>query len=330
MSQRLLALMMVLITFTAACQGSGGQTVAQAPSFSFTTASDYAQNSTTTLSLKKIAGAKVNFHLGLGDYSYVTPSNDATVDSWVSYARANMGNVPFVVLAGNHDHNIDRYVTDLPNPVAAVGTYGREYYFDYPSATPLARIIAIAPTQVPGDLYGWTYAAGTEHYNFLVNAIDTARAKGIAWVIVAMHEPCLTVQSTGCDGTTGQRLLNLLVEKKVDLVLGGHKHDIEVSKQLALGTDCPKITLTTVNPACIVNGTSSMSKGAGTVFATYSTAGVTPLTLVRSPAVTKSYFRAWMDSSTWGVAKFTLTSTMLSQTFLNAEGNFTDSFTIHS
>ncbi len=217
---------------------------------------------------------------------------------------------------------------NVPNPVGAVGSYGKEDYFDYPSGGPLARIIEIAPTQTSGDLYGWTYAKGTSHYTFLVNAIDSARAAHIPWVIVALHEPCLTVVDTKCSGTPGLSLVNLLVSKKVDLVLQGHKHDIEVSKQLALGTNCTAISLTTFNSACVVNGASSMKKGAGTVFATYSTAGFGTLTPVISPAVTKGYYRSWMTSSTWGVAKFNITATSLSEQFVSVKGSFNDSFSI--
>lgn len=306
-----------------------GRPAQAASSFSFSTASDYAQNSTATLSLQKAASLGVNFHLGLGDYSYIMPQTNATVDSWVNYAKPSLGNVPFVLLAGNHDHNAGRYVTDLPNKVGAVGSYGKEYYFDYPAGAPLARFVAISPTQTSGDLFGWTYAAGTSHYNFLVNAIDSARAAHIPWVIVAMHEPCLTAADTNCSGTPGLNLVNLLVSKKVDLVLQGHKHDVEVSKQLALNTTtCKSISLTTYNSACVVNGASSMKKGAGTVFATYSTAGFGSLSPITAPAVTKGYFRSWMTSSTWGIAKISITATSLSDQFVSVKGTYTDSFSI--
>ena len=57
-----------------------------------------------------------------------------------------------------------------------------------------------------------------------------------------MHYPCISASNSGCP--IGQPLFNLLLQKKVDLILGGHHHNYQRSKQLALapGT-CPSFVL---------------------------------------------------------------------------------------
>ena len=49
-----------------------------------------------------------------------------------------------------------------------------------------------------------------------------------------MHKPCITVGQYDCD--PGPDLFNMLVSKKVDLILSGHEHIYQRSHQLALGT----------------------------------------------------------------------------------------------
>src|SRR3989304_7982565 len=113
--------------------------------------------------------------------------------------------------------------------------YGYEYYFDYPSGTPLVRFI-LTTAGVTGAI-NYNYGAGSSHYNWVVDSINGARAAGIPWVVVGMHKQCLTVGSkTGCN--SGQALFDKLVDLKVDLILQAHDHVYERSKQLALGAAC--------------------------------------------------------------------------------------------
>jgi hypothetical protein len=91
-----------------------------------------------------------------------------------------------------------------------------------------------------------------------------------------MHEVCLTTGVSQCQ--IGEDINNLLIRKKVDLVLQGHDHAYFRSKQLAINsTTCPNVpsdsynsTTTKVGSAnlnCVVNdgSTGSYVKGAGTV-----------------------------------------------------------------
>ena len=55
-------------------------------------------------------------------------------------------------------------------------------------------------------------------------------------MVAGTHMPCLTIGVYACPA--GADVTNLLVSKKVDLVLNGHEHMYQRTKQLALGTGC--------------------------------------------------------------------------------------------
>jgi hypothetical protein len=222
---------------------SGGDYIqfqpSQSSSFSFTAGGDIGASSTSATTLDLIAKASSNFHLALGDLSYseITPES-----TWCSYVQSYVGSTfPFELISGNHEDGgdaqdglIDNFVKCLPDRLGAVGTYGKEYYFDYPASSPIARFIMISPDLIFKNGGQYDYSVGTTHYNWVANTIDAARAAGIKWVIVGMHKVCLTMGIMSCD--IGTDLLNLLISKKVDLILQGHEHSYQRSKQLALNT----------------------------------------------------------------------------------------------
>jgi len=293
-----------------------------AASFSFTAVSDYGQTSHTTTNLNYIATSGVSFNLGLGDLNY---NPNVTTDAWSTYAKSHLPtNFPFEIIAGNHDvAQIDTFAADLPDHIGAIsGTYAKEYYFDYPPGTPLARFILISPTSL------YNYSKGSAHYNWVAKTIDTARAANIPWVIVGMHQYCFVI-SASCKG---QALLDLLISKKVDLILQGHKRSYQASKQLALNpTTCPTLSTTNYNAECVVNATTNLTKGAGSVIVVTATGGQ-PLTSIDTTDPKTGYFRAWMGSNinqTWGVSNITISATQLTTQFVGTSGGtFSDSFTI--
>src|SRR5258707_11714154 len=241
------------------------------PSFTFTAGGDIGGNSSSSTALDLIAQSGSQFHLAIGDLSYseITPAS-----KWCSYVQSRVGSTfPFELLSGNHEEGgeiqdglIDDFVQCLPDRLGAVGTYGKEYYFDYPASSPMARFIMTSPglNFINGGSY--TYAAGTAHYNWVSNTIDNARAAGIKWIIVGMHKVCITMGVMPCD--IGTDLFNLLVSKKVDLILQAQDHDYQRSKQLALNsTTCTAISPATYNSNCVVNdgSTGNYTQGAGPV-----------------------------------------------------------------
>ena len=211
---RRLALGAVLLLVAATV---GSTTVLSAPDvraeteIHLTAAGDYGARAATDTVLQKVAQLDADAHLALGDLSYrdVVPET-----AWCAYVKARIGEgFPFELISGNHDSldvgdgMINNFSSCLPNQIpGVVGTYGREYYMDFPAGAPIVRVIQTAPTLTFED-GKWNYAVGDAHYNWLSNAIDDGRAKGAKWIIVTSHVPCLSVGEYNCPTTDFTNLL---------------------------------------------------------------------------------------------------------------------------
>jgi hypothetical protein len=311
----------------------------------FTVAGDYGGNSATTATLNGIATAAPDFNLAIGDLSYdqITPES-----AWCSYVRAHIPpSIPFEILAGNHEDfsqvsddvdgdgagggDIDQFTACLPDTMGATGQYGRQYYLDVPPQKPLARIIMTSPGLV-FDGATWGYTRGQPRYNWVSTAIDDARAQQIPWIIVAAHKPCLTSGFQPCG--PGRDLVNLLLDRKVDLLLYGHDHTYQRSQQLALSADCAAVDPRIFTPGCIVPEASdgSYTKGNGPVEVIVGTGGQ-GLTEINPASTIAPYFVAAMgkssDNASTGFFEVKLSEQQLSGGFhATAGGTFADSFTI--
>jgi hypothetical protein len=84
--------------------------------------------------------------------------------------------------------DIYAYLANCKKSINITGIDGFRYYFDYPSARPLARFIQIAPGVLGVASAYNTYGAGQEGFLWVQSQIDDARYKGILWVIVSMHK----------------------------------------------------------------------------------------------------------------------------------------------
>ena len=152
----------------------------------------------------------------------------------------------------------------------------------------------------------------------------------IPWVIVGMHKPCLSLGEYACE--PGTDIFNLLLDKKVDLVLTGHEHLYQRTHQLAKSAGCASIVPgTSVVSGCIADNDSNFAKGAGTIFATVGTGGIN-LRDVSASDPEAGYFAASSglnSNATWGSLNVVATSTTLNANFSRASGGtFTDSFRI--
>ena len=299
----------------------------------FSAAGDYAASANTTAVLNTVNALDDDLHLALGDLSYGTAGNE---QAWCDFVTSKVGpGYPFQLLSGNHESNgqngnINDFAACLPNQLpGAIGTYGRQYYVDVPAAAPLIRFVMISPglTFAPNQVYD--YSAGSSRYQWTAQAIDNARAAAIPWVVVGMHYPCISAGSYGCDG--GSDLFNLLLSKKVDLVLSGHEHTYQRTKQLGLSSGCPRLTPGTYDADCVSDPDSSLVKGAGTVAAIVGTGGHY-LYDINSSDSEIGYFAATAGANqnpTWGVLHVSATLDSLAAQFRRASGGtFADSFTI--
>src|SRR5690606_26929306 len=327
-----MAASVVLLGTTFFAVGGVQQAVPGEPAVHFTASGDFSTTPNSLSVMSSIGAIDPDLHIALGDLSYGTTGNE---QAWCDVVTARVGaGFAFELLAGNHESNgqngnINDFSACLPNQLPGlVGTYGRQYYVDVPADAPLVRYIMISPAlQYPDST--WSYQQGTPRYNWTASTIDSARSANIPWVVVSMHKPCFSIGAYNCDPGAG--LINMLVDKRVDLVLNGHEHLYQRTHQLATGPACTALVAGTVSTSCIADSDGIMVKGAGTVFATVGTGGA-PARDVNPADSEAGYFAAYSGANanpTWGSLEVTATATELSASFARASGGtFADSFVL--
>src|SRR6266498_5406073 len=328
----LLSVCIVLLILVFMSIGTKAHAISSA--FTFTAGGDYSANSATAAGLDLLPTTGTSFNLALGDFSYGQLVPEST---WCDYVKSHVGGTfPFELLAGNHEDDgpdglIENFATCLPDQLGNIhGEYAKEYYFDYPIAAPIARFILISPNLTFSNGQKYVYGAGTPRYSWLANTIDDARIAGLRWVIVGMHEDCLTMATKSCE--IGTDLMNLLISKKVDLVLQAHDHSYQRSKQLAVSTACPAVPVGTFDANCVVDDGSDdhYTAGNGTVFVLAATFGA-DLYDINTLDPEAGYFVRWMGLNSdprHGFMKYTVSEEGISAQFMGSTaGSFTDSFT---
>jgi len=307
--------------------------VSAATEVHITAAGDFGARATTAQVLDKTAELNPDAALALGDLAYEDLSPET---AWCDFVKARLGEgFPFELISGNHESlevnngSINNFASCLPNQVAgAVGTYGRQYYLDFPKINPLVRVIQVSK-DLTFESGKWTYSKDDARYKWLSDAIDSGRAKGAKWTVVTTHIPCLSVGSYGCP--TDHALYDMLVSKKVDLVLHGHEHSYMRTKQLRTGTaGCPTLTVGGFDPDCVVDSGNSLVAGAGTVFATVGTGGMDPRALNPSDPEAGYFAKTFglNQDPTTGLLDLRFTDSTLTAGFVATAGAGKDSFII--
>jgi PKD repeat protein len=316
----------------------GGTSSAEVPVFPavggevhVTAAGDYSSSAAASGVISRVGQLKPDLHLALGDLSYGATGAE---QSWCDFVTSRTGaGFPFQLLAGNHESNgfngnINDFAACLPNQLpGAVGSYGRQYYVDVPQQNPVARFVFISPGVLFSD-GNWDYSASSPRYNWTAAAIDGARSASIPWVVVAMHAPCISIGFYSC--IAGPDITNLLLSKKVDLVLNGHEHHYQRSKQLSAAVGCTGLQPGVYNSSCVRDGDNSLAKGAGSVFTTVGTGGV-PLRDVNTADPEAPYFAAYSGlnlNPSHGLLDMRFTATTLNAGFVATDGTFTDAFSV--
>ena len=230
--------------------------------------------------------------------------------------------------------NINNYVKHCPFTFDSsfTGDYGKQYYFDYPASNSLARFILVVPG-LAGSYLGkkidTNYSSNHPGYDFTVAAIDNARAKGIEWIFVAMHKNYISVMEKDNEVSTdpGNTFMTMLLNKKVDVILQGHEHGYERSKQLTtIPQTCPVLVPNQFNGACVVDSDDMLIKAAGTIIHVIGTGGRKLRTLDPNDSEYKYFAKA--DNTTYGFGKFVVTPGAVTFTFHASLGTMTDSYTI--
>jgi len=254
----------------------------------------------------------------------------------------------------------------LPGATPITGLEGIEYYFDYPASNPQMRFIYVSaaiiwstpvvnnsqtnPIRLPTgcskgpgcyDIWQglqWNYANDSsntnqdlDHYTWTKNAIDNARAGGIPWVFLMLHKNCLTDGSVHTNCESGSDIMNLAVQKKVDLFITGHEHNYERSVQLATNASCPSITSSFVQ-ACVASSDPSLyTKGAGTIILTIGTGGEGSYSCGGTGSWVIPQYFLQCQSTSFGFVQFTVTGGSfpnLTGSFDASTGSYSDTFSI--
>jgi hypothetical protein len=310
---------------------------ASAAVFQFSAAGDFGSWSGFEASLTELSTTAPDFAIALGDLSYGGESELA----WCQEFKRYFDDV--LVIAGNHDTaeppfvegDINAFASHCPYPLREpmVGEYGKQYYFDYPGGNPLARFVFLSPDIlfVVDDGERYEYAVGTPRYNWTRAAIDGARVAGIPWVIVAMHKNCIAAGDHPCE--IGTDLFNLLLDRKVDLILQAHTHHYARSKQLDLIPGrCTGIVLRTYLPGCVADDgfDGQYVQGNGPVLVIAGTGGrdIDPFDEGDPYA---GYFAAWQGAQLRDVGKGVVSIDVAADSLTmrtHLQTNFTDTFTI--
>ncbi|MDQ0824556.1 hypothetical protein QFZ60_000729 [Arthrobacter sp. B2I5] len=295
----------------------------------FTAAGDAGMEDGALAVLDKIRELGPDFNIQLGDLSYTHAPEQEFCDMVTSKLGSEL---PYELVAGNHESNgadghISNFIKCLPNKLEGLeGEYGKQWYVDIPRDDPLMRLIVVSPG-IDFDEDELDYSEGSKRWHWTKEAVEGAHAAAIPWTVVGMHTLCFSMGHYGCEA--GHELTELLLSKKVDLVLTGHEHIYQRTHQLAIGRDCPGSML--LREMCVVDIDDSLSKGKGTVFATVGVGGKS-IRPVRNRDPEKPYFATWSGSNrdpAFGTLNVTLTRSRMDVQFVAAEGyTFRDAFTI--
>lgn len=260
-----------------------------------------------------IGRSKADTNFILGDLAYAA-GKEAAYCTMVN----DRVNFPTMLLAGNHEGDgvnngvLSTFTRCLPSRLGQVGTYAKDYYLDRGPV----RFIMISPNITLSGVKR-TYATGTPEQTWLRSAIRAAKAAG-QWTVVGMHEPCLSLGAHGC--ASSPQLTDALIAEHTDLVLAGHDHNYSRTHQLAGTAAAPRV----------VDGDTTMRRGAGTVFAVIGNGGHDPRTVA---ARTAPYAVVSGTNTPSGIAfgfvKVVITSSTLRYDEVRTSGGaLTDGFTI--
>ena len=151
-------------------------------------------------------------------------------NQWFDNGAPTMGRMPFLLAHGNHDGLAINYLVQFAQPQADAADQDELYFsLDY---GPI-HFVVLNDTPRGGDL---SSLAG-QQLTWLRADLTRARMNRarVPWIIVVHHKPCFgsSVHSAAVDTEFIRRTWPPVYnEFGVDLVLSGHEHDFEVSKEL--------------------------------------------------------------------------------------------------
>lgn len=279
------------------------------PSKTFAVTADTGIEASGAAVLGSIGKSDASWVAHLGDMSY--QSGAGIENRWCAYVKEQIKQ-PVQLLPGNHeaqngDGKFTNYAACLPSRLSINGDYSRGQWATDDGNT---VFIGISPKiMLPqGEL---TYNQGTAEREWLKDRIDEAKSAG-RWVVVGMHVPCLTNGIHGCEGSAS--VTDLLIAKKVDVIVAGHDHNYGRTHQ---------ITGTTSSPT-VVDRDSNFTSGSGSVFVIVGNGGHKP----RELAKTGGIWAVGASGTQTGWLRISTTPSTLTLTEVGVAGGLTDNVTI--
>lgn len=263
------------------------------------------------------------FLLGDMSYSEITPES-----AWCDWVHDHLGaDYPFEIVAGNHedDSRVDGHILDfarcMPDRLdSELGPGG--YSVNYASDLGPVTVVSVSPDLVVGGV-DYTYDDGSAERDWMVAAIDRARAEG-DWVIVGMHKNCISIGDKPCE--IGEDFLQSLIDQEVDLVLQGHDHTYQRSHALS------RVARDAVGTIADDGTDQHYARGKGTIVVVAGTAGRSMHDCSHSDSEFDNFAVHWCGeeaSDTKGYVLLHASASRLSAEFVTTAGTtLTDEFTI--
>ncbi len=157
-----------------------------------------------------------------GDVIYPDGDEDKYDLHCFSQYKDFLKSVPMYPCIGNHDdkkRDAEAYLENWSLPLNNLGTE-RYYSFDWGNV----RFISINTED--------NYEAGSPQYTFIDNAITTARAAGLDWVIPFFHKPPFSNGRHGDNDTVKRHLVPLFEQHQIKLVFAGHEHNYQRTNEI--------------------------------------------------------------------------------------------------
>jgi hypothetical protein len=171
-----------------------------------------------------------DFQIFSGDAVFLGTSQ-AEWDEWFAASSVALSRMPFVMAHGNHDALSQNYLVQFAQPQAGVPEQDELYFsFDY---GPM-HIVVLNDSPYRGDLAGSLAGAQLNWLRQDLTRANTNRAR-VPWIVVVHHKPAFSSARHSDAPDTVFIRANwppVFDQQGVDIVLSGHDHQYEVSKEL--------------------------------------------------------------------------------------------------
>jgi predicted phosphodiesterase len=279
------------------------------PDFNFAAVGDFGCNANTNNTINNIIDKKPELVLALGDFSY-----EPTADCWFQSVHPIIDKMKIVI--GNHDDRIGGlghvYPGMLSQYMNAFGLQKQYYSFNYQNV----HLLALS-TEV-------LINSSSEQYEFVKSDLSkTASDPNIDWIIVYIHKPMYTLNSTHIGNSTLRNTYHPLFDQYgVDLVLQGHNHNYERTYPIKFNATNPLLPIKTST------NTSTYTDPEGDIYITVGTGGARLDPFKANQRYEKSYHIIGFER--YGILNIDITNggKILTGKFYTNNGPIIDTFTI--